>query len=132
MPPMITAYLPHLWEQELKSHGEALLATHADVTISGYCIRKGVSGRHLYPLAVPHVPSYDLHFLRSLELSRGLGARAGRRKPIKDLVGPSNPRHLSHHLEPRIGAAEPITTRPLRRCHRLKHYWSLTVVHLDR
>ena len=74
---------------------------------------------------MPGEPSYGRHCLRSLKLSRGLGARAGRRKPIKDLAGQSNPRHLSHLHEPRIGAAEPITTRPLRRCHRLKHYWSL-------
>ena len=128
--PLIPSLIPHRRARELNSQPGALLATRAAGAFSGCCSQKGVSGRHLNPLAVPNVPSYDRHCLRSLKLSRGLGARAGRRKPIRDLDGPSNPRHHGHHREPRIGAAEPITTRPLRRCHRLKHYCSLAVVHL--
>ena len=81
---------------------------------------------------MPDVPPYDHQCLRSLKLSRGLGARAGRRKPAKVQARLSNLRHLSHPHELRIGAAEPITTRPLRRFHRLKHYLGRAGLHLGR
>ena len=122
---MINALLPHRQgSQDLRSQRDARLATRAAGTFYGCCSRKGVLGRHLNPLAVPRIPSYNhrqYHLRSLLKLILDLEARAGRRKP-RDLAGPSNPRHLGHHREPRIDAAEPITTRPLHRHHRLKHY----------